>query len=125
MIEYTALIVAAGSGSRMGLGYNKMLFKLKNGHTILEETIQVFQKDTRCHQIIVVASKEDIEVFMKLCTQGNIVFVQGGATRQDSVYHGLKAVMCEHVLIHDGARPWLTMDCIDRIVESLQVHDAC
>ena len=68
MIEYTALIVAAGSGSRMGLGYNKMLFKLKNGHTILEETIQVFQKDTRCHQIIVVASKEDIEVFMKLCS---------------------------------------------------------
>ena len=39
MIEYTALIVAAGSGSRMGLGYTKMLFKLKNGHTILERCV--------------------------------------------------------------------------------------
>lgn len=124
-MEYTALIVAAGSGSRMGLGYNKMLFKLKNGHTILEETLQTFKEDKRCHQIIVVASPEDLEIFMQLCAGGNVVFVQGGATRQDSVYHGLKAVMCEYVLIHDGARPWLTLDCIDRIVECLQEHDAC
>ena len=52
-MKYTALIVAAGSGSRMGLGYNKMLFTLKNGRTILEETIACFRQDKRCHQIIV------------------------------------------------------------------------
>lgn len=69
-MKYTALIVAAGSGSRMGLGYNKMLFTLKNGRTILEETIACFRQDKRCHQIIVVASLEDMETFMQLCAKG-------------------------------------------------------
>ena len=124
-MKYTALIVAAGSGSRMGLGYNKMLFTLKNGRTILEETIACFRQDKRCHQIIVVASLEDMEPFMQLCAKGNVVFVQGGTTRQDSVYNGLKAVACDYVLIHDGARPWLSMTCIDRIVDTLQTKAAC
>lgn len=124
-MNYTALIVAAGSGSRMGLGYNKLLYRLENGNTILEETLHVFQKDERCSQLVVVVSKEDMELFMKLCAGGNVVFVAGGATRQESVYHGLLAVREDHVLIHDGARPWLSLSCIDRIIDTLYEHKAC
>lgn len=125
MMEYSAVIVAAGSGSRVGLGYNKMLFKLKNGNTILEETMHIFEKDRRCKEIVVVASKQDKEAFSKLCKEDHILLVEGGATRQESVWNGLQKVHYPYVMIHDGARPWLSMDCIDRIVETLESARAC
>lgn len=124
-MEYTALVVAAGSGSRVGLGYNKLLYKFENGRTILEETVSIFMKDERCTQIIVVASSNDMETFTRLCSCGKVVFVLGGETRQQSVYNGLKAVKEECVLIHDGARPWLPMCCIDAILETLNEYPAC
>lgn len=124
-MDYTALVVAAGSGSRVGLGYNKLLYKFENGKTILEETVSIFMKDERCKQIIVVSSSDDMETFTRLCSCGKVVFVLGGNTRQQSVYNGLKAVKEDVVLIHDGARPWLSMDCINRILDTLQEHPAC
>lgn len=124
-MEYSVVIVAAGSGSRMGLGYNKMLFQLKNGHTILEETVLKFYDDKRCKQVIVVASDYDLETFQTLFKDKNIEFTQGGKTRQDSVYQGLKKVKQEYVFIHDGARPWISKDCINRIVEVLETKEAC
>lgn len=125
MIDYTALVVAAGSGSRVGLGYNKLLYKFENGRTILEETVQIFMKDERCKQVIVVSSGDDMETFTKLCSAGKVVFVLGGATRQQSVYNGLKAVKEDYVLIHDGARPWLSVECIDRVLKTLETEKAC
>lgn len=124
-MEYSALIVAAGSGSRMGLGYNKMLYKFQNGKTILETTVGIFQKDSRCKQIIVVGSDADLHTYMSLLNGGNIVFVLGGDTRQESVFHGLLAVSQDHVLIHDGARPWLSIECLDRLCDTLEHHSAC
>lgn len=124
-MEYTALIVAAGSGSRLGLGYNKLLYKFESGKTILEETVDIFLKDTRCSQVVVVASCDDMETYTRLCSCGRVVFVLGGETRQHSVYNGLKAVKEDHVLIHDGARPWLSMDCIDRVLTTLTQYPAC
>lgn len=124
-MDYTALVVAAGSGSRVGLGYNKLLYKFENGRTILEETVSIFMNDERCTQIIVVASSDDMETFTRLCGCGKVVFVLGGETRQQSVYNGLKAVKEDYVLIHDGARPWLSMECIDRILDTLKIHPAC
>ena len=47
LMEYTALVVAAGMGSRMGLGYNKMLYRLADGRTILETTVDIFLHDPR------------------------------------------------------------------------------
>lgn len=124
-MEYSVVIVAAGSGSRMGLGYNKMLFQLKNGHTILEETVSKFYDDKRCKQVIVVASDYDLETFQTLFKDKNIEFTKGGKTRQDSVYQGLKKVKQDYVFIHDGARPWISKDCINRIVEVLETKEAC
>lgn len=124
-MEYSVVIVAAGTGSRMGLGYNKLLFQLKNGNTILEETVSKFYDDSRCKQIIVVASDYDLETFQKLLKDRPVEFAIGGSTRQDSVYEGLKKVKQEYVFIHDGARPWIHKDCIDRIVETLKTKDAC
>lgn len=124
-MDYTALVVAAGSGSRVGLGYNKLLYKFENGRTILEETVSIFMNDQRCTQIIVVASSDDMECFTRLCSCGKVVFVLGGETRQQSVYNGLKAVKEDYVLIHDGARPWLSRECIDRLLHTLSEYPAC
>lgn len=124
-MNYTALIVAAGTGSRMGLGYNKLLYKLKSGYTIIEETVNVFRRDEQCKQIIIVVSKEDMETYMRLCSCGHVVFVAGGATRQESVYHGLMAVHEDYVLIHDGARPWLEQEYIDALLEQVKQQNAC
>lgn len=124
-MKYTALIVAAGSGSRMGLGYNKMLYQFDNGKTILETTADIFLNDQRCAQVVVVGSEQDIEQYQKLLSDDRITFTIGGKTRQESVYHGLLKITMPYVLIHDGARPWLSMDCIDRLLECLKEHDAC
>ncbi|MDE6196069.1 MAG: 2-C-methyl-D-erythritol 4-phosphate cytidylyltransferase [Erysipelotrichaceae bacterium] len=124
-MKYSALVVAAGSGSRVGLGYNKMLYKLNNGKTVLEETIQIFQQDPQCTQIIVTASKDDMEQYIRLISCGKVVLVAGGASRQASVYQGLLAVKEEYVLIHDGARPWLPKACIKRLLDVLNQHKAC
>ena len=53
-MKYSVVIVAAGKGSRMGLGYNKVYAPLEDGRTILKHTMEVFQKDVECTQIVVV-----------------------------------------------------------------------
>lgn len=77
-MKYTALIVAAGSGSRMGLGYNKMLYQFDNGKTILETTVDIFLNDQRCEQVVVVGSEQDIEQYQKLLINDRITFTIGG-----------------------------------------------
>lgn len=125
IMEYTALIVAAGTGTRMGLGYNKMLFKLMDGRTIIETTVDIFLHDPRCTQVIIAANEQDIHAYTQLFSCGKVMFVRGGKTRQESVYNGLRAVKEEYVLIHDGARPWLPMDCVNQIIKTLSLHPAC
>lgn len=124
-MNYTALVVAAGSGSRLGLGYNKMLYKLNSGKTILETTVSIFMNDRRCSQIVVVASKDDMHTYAQLFSCGKVVFVLGGKTRAESVCHGLNAVKEDVVLIHDGARPWLDMKCVDEILKTMETEKAC
>ena len=124
-MNYTALIVAAGSGKRVGLGYNKLLYKLKSGKTILETTVEIFLKDMRCKQVIVVASATDMHSYANLFSCGRVVFVLGGKTRQESVSNGLNAVKEDVVLIHDGARPWLDANYIDEILETMKDAKAC
>lgn len=125
-MKYSALIVAAGQGRRMNLGYNKVFYTFQDGKSVLEKTMSVFEEDPRCAQIVIVTQKEDYVRIMRSQPQrGSVVFVEGGATRQDSVFNGLMAVSEDVVLIHDGARPFLQRDCLDRLCECLQEHDAC
>lgn len=123
-MEYSVIIVAAGTGTRMNLGYNKMLYQLKNHMTVLETTVAIFENDQRCKQIIVVCNAED-QVKFKQLLHSSITFVIGGDTRQASVHQGLQEVNQEYVLIHDGARPFLPKQCIDQLLITLEKYDAC
>lgn len=123
-MNYSVIIVAAGKGSRMGLPYNKVYHVLNNSKTVLENSMEPFLLDDDCQQIIVVC---DIDEFL-----GNIsirypklVLARGGKERMHSVYQGLKAVTSQHVLIHDGARPYVTKAIIERIKNGLTHFDAC
>lgn len=121
-MEYSVVIVAAGSGTRMNLGYNKVYYRL-GSETVLEKTISIFKKDTECKQIVVVTDPSE---YRKHCGElyGKLVLVQGGKERQDSVLNGLHVVTSEYVLIQDGARPFLKQKLLDSIKENLQKFDA-
>lgn len=124
-MNYSVLILAAGKGTRMGLGYNKMFFSMDDGETVLQHSIQLFLHDTRCKQIIVVTNRADMSRIVLQADTGKIVMVNGGDRRQDSVMNGLMAVKENVVLIHDGARPYVELDAIDRLLHAMETERAC
>lgn len=123
-MEYSALIVAAGSGSRMGLGFNKVYAKLKDGQTILERTIGVFLRDPDCKEIIVVTDPEEYRKRIPARSIGRIVLCSGGKTRQESVNCGLQAVTQPIVMIHDGARPYLSLKNLANLKTVMETEKA-
>lgn len=124
-MKYSVVMPCAGVGSRMNLGYNKLLFVMKNGKTVLENTMAIFLEDERCVEMVLAVGKNDLETIKTMVHDDRIKLVIGGATRQDSVYNGLKAVTSDLVLIHDGARPFLKQERIDDILECLKTNEAC
>ena len=120
---YSAVILAAGSGTRLGLGYNKLLYEL-DGKTIIERTVNVFKKDRDCTEIILVISKND-EYSMKKLFDNSVKYVYGGATRQESSYNGVSQATQEFVMIHDGARPYVSQKELEGCKEKLKTCDAC
>lgn len=124
-MEYSVVMPCAGVGSRMNLGYNKLLFQMKNGKTVLENTMNIFLNDQRLKEMIICVGENDLPIIEKMVNDNRVKLVIGGKTRQDSVYNGLKEVTCEYVLIHDGARPYLKMKYIDDILDCLKTHPAC
>lgn len=121
-MNYDVVIVAAGSGSRMNLGYNKVYYRLEE-KTILEHAILLFEEDPSCKKIIVVT---DVETYQKEVGDRypKVTCVMGGETRQESVWKGLEEVESEYVFIHDGARPYLTKEVVHRLESALESHNA-
>lgn len=125
MMEYSVVMPCAGVGSRMQLGYNKLLLKMKNGKTVLENTMTIFLADDDCKQVVLVIGKQDQTTIEPLIHDHRVELVEGGKTRQESVYHGLQAVKYDNVLIHDGARPFLKTETLQRLLVCLVKHEAC
>lgn len=121
---YSAIVLCAGKGTRTGLNYNKMLYQFQ-GRTVYEMTLDHFLKDDLCGQIIVVTQPFERKQFQELICDQRIEFVDGGKERQDSVYEGLKKATYENVLIHDGARPYVSEDSIRLLLKCLKEHKAC
>lgn len=120
-MDYSCVIVAAGKGSRMNLGYNKVYYMLDD-KCILEHTIKAFKDDSDCKEIIVVCDIDDFKAHIK---DDDVILVNGGATRSDSVYNGLQKVSYEYVMIHDGARPYVSSKILDDTKQCLSKHNAC
>jgi len=118
-----AIIVAAGSSRRMG-GVDKVFAPL-GGKPVLVRVLDAFESCDSVAQIVVVVSKKNLERCRQLITQKGwskpIELCVGGRRRQDSVAAGLSQLdNCEWVVIHDGARPLVTADLIERGLEAAQ-----
>ena len=123
-MEYSVVIVAAGSGTRMKLGYNKVFAEMKNGRSVLETTLSVFQKDQDCRQIIVVTDPDEFRRNMNNDIRKYTEVCAGGSTRQESVSRGLSLVKYPYVMIHDGARPFVTTELLNRLKKAMVNENA-
>ena len=117
--KVTAVVTAAGSGRRMGTPLPKQFLKI-GGKTVLEKAVEPFEASEHVDEIIVVGSSEFLELCTGLCRQFSKFSraVAGGKERQDSVRNALNLVEDGYVLIHDGARPYVDMETIMRVLEA-------
>ncbi|MDY3986988.1 MAG: 2-C-methyl-D-erythritol 4-phosphate cytidylyltransferase [Peptoniphilaceae bacterium] len=126
--KIAAIISAAGKGERMGFHRNKLLIPL-GGMTILERTLIALEAMEEIEHFILVIRPEDEAVIRSFLPSifsdlTRIQLVYGGKTRQESTRNGLFAISesADLVMIHDGARPFIThkvvRDCIQRLLES-------
>ncbi len=116
----TALIVAAGAGTRAKLSQSKILYEV-NHKPIFLYSVDMFK--SMGHEIVLVVSKDDLNEIKKYVTE-DIKLVIGGKTRSESVMNGLKAVETPYVFIHDAARPLISKKAISMIEKALEFHDA-
>lgn len=129
-MKNTAVILAGGSGSRMKSPVKKQ-YLLMQGKPILCHCIEVFQNCRRIDEIILVCGHGEIDQ----CRETIVTpygfskvthIVEGGKERYHSVYEGLRAVSdCRYVLIHDGARPFVDQEMLNRILDNLPKCPAC
>lgn len=125
-MKYSVCLLAAGMGSRTKLEYNKVFYKLDDEHTVLDLCLSKFLNDVDCTQIIIVCAKHEQAYVSDLYKEeSRIETTIGGATRQDSVYNGLKCVKNPYVFIHDGARPYVSKENLEALKETLETEDAC
>ncbi|MDO8634857.1 MAG: 2-C-methyl-D-erythritol 4-phosphate cytidylyltransferase, partial [Dehalococcoidia bacterium] len=117
-----AVIVAAGRSQRMG-GVDKV-FALLDGKPVLARVVNAFQGCRSIDQIVVVLSKQNLKRGEQLVAEqewSKVSLCPGGERRQDSVLAGLRRLNpCDWVVIHDGARPLVTEDLIDRGLAAAQ-----
>ncbi len=127
-----ALILAGGTGSRMSDGTNlpKQFLELE-GKTILQHSIESFENHPGIHCIFVVTHAEyfdrTVEIIRECHYQKVVDILRGGETRQDSSCIGVLAAGpddFENILIHDAARPFISNEIIDSILEKLTVYPA-
>ncbi len=120
------VIVAAGSASRMG-GIDKVMAPLA-GEPMIVRTVRAFQDCDAVKKIVVVTREDLILPITRLCSGMSKVkaVVAGGSSRQESVHLGLNALSGEVqlVAVHDGARPLVSWQLIDRVIRAANTYGA-
>lgn len=123
----SAIIAAAGSGSRMKSDISKQFIMLGD-IPVLAKTMLAFESATEIDEIIIVTKNADIPAVTLLREKYDISkithIINGGNTRQESVFNGVKSARGELILIHDGARPFITPDEINSVANALYTHKA-
>ena len=121
-----AVIVAAGNATRMG-GIDKVMAPI-DGEPMIVRTARAFQECDAIRQIVIVTRQELIVPVMDLCSGFDKVraVVVGGSDRPESVRAGLQALSKEMklVAVHDGARPFVSWQVIDRAVRAAHTYGA-
>lgn len=123
------IILASGTGNRYGSELPKQFVKIA-GKTVLEHTVEIFEKSELIDEIIIVITPEyrhlAEDIILKNSFKKVRKLLNGGATRKDSSYIGISSIDDSeaNVVIHDCARPFLTQKIITDCIEALKTHDA-
>ncbi|XCN74984.1 MAG: 2-C-methyl-D-erythritol 4-phosphate cytidylyltransferase [Candidatus Electrothrix aestuarii] len=127
-----AIIPAAGFGTRMGTDLPKQYLELA-GEPVLVRTLRIFLAHPAIHCIVLVLppghlrpGKELLLPFLSQEQLEKILYTTGGETRQHSVQNGVKALPAsvERIFVHDGARPLVSVEIIDRCLAGVEEHGA-
>ena len=131
---HAAIVLAAGSGTRMGAGQPKQFLDLE-GKPLVWYSLSCFQESEQIHAVVLVTSEDAVDYCRKeIVEKYGLTKVKavtaGGKERCDSVYAGLKALdileeAVDYVLIHDSARPFVEDAILSRSIEAAQETGAC
>lgn len=128
--KVSVIIAAAGSGKRMGGGLNKQYIKLRN-MPVLARSVRIFNEHETVDEIIITVRKGEEELCRQQITEPYgfkkvAKIIAGGRERQDSVRLALKELSSDSgiVLIHDGARPFVSRRVIDDVIEGCEAFGA-
>ena len=120
----TAIILAAGNGTRMKADKSKLLLEI-NGKTVIERTVNTFSNIADIDDIIVVVRETDIPLYENVLSKYNISYCIGGSTRQESVSNAVETIDdADMIIIHDGARPLVTENEISNTLRVAQEKGA-
>jgi 2-C-methyl-D-erythritol 4-phosphate cytidylyltransferase len=126
-MNWGAVVVAAGRGTRMGTTENKPYLQLA-GRTVLAHTLDAFERCALVSSIVLVVTSGEQKRAAEIVGQegfGKVtMIITGGAERQDSVYAGLTALTTDGVLVHDAARPLVTPLQIEACCKAAEEYGA-
>lgn len=118
----TGIILVAGNSTRFGKNRNKN-FELINGKTILSYSINASNSNKYIDNIIIVIKENERNIVQEIINSQkldkNVKIVLGGASRQESVYNAIKNTESDIVIIHDGARPAIKQEYINKTIEEM------
>lgn len=130
MEKNVAIVLCAGRGTRMNSEVQKQYLLIK-GKPVVFYSLYAFEKCPFIDEIVLVTGKEEIEycrqeIVEKYGLKKVKSIVAGGKERYHSVFEGLKAIeSCDYVYIHDGARPFIDQELLQRACDSVHIHKAC
>lgn len=120
--KFSVIIPAGGTSSRYG-GTNKLLEVIKD-KTVIEETVSKFVDIDEIDEVIIPANIAIIPTLKEMFSNPKIKIIEGGSSRQKSVYNALSSVKNDYVLIHDGARPLIKKETIIYVMETVVEKNA-
>ena len=120
-MKISLLLTCAGKGVRAGFNQNKLLVPI-NGVTTLERSLENIYSFNLVDEIVVTSSSEDFLVVSQIGAKYNAKVVLGGETRTISVKNGLQECTGDIVLIHDGARPFVSKKVVSDCIEGAKKY---
>lgn len=112
-MKVTAVVLGAGSGTRMKASVNKVFLEIA-GVPVIKRSVDAFLNCKSIDEVVVVCKENDLCEMKKLFCDSPVNFVVGGETRQQSVKNAVESIEnCDYIVIHDGARPFVTQTVIE------------
>ena len=118
-MKYSAVILLGGSSRRFNDGKINKVYLPINDKPLFIYSVLAFIHDADCEEVIIVYNKNDLDELKKYIKDLNITLVEGGDERYISVLNGIRKARSSYVLVHDGARPNINQELINRVKDGL------